>query len=100
MRIRRDIDRNVIRGRSFDFAKRFLPDGLSKVDRLDSLTTSEQRLLSPETGLCASLSCLRRGIARTMIAVTNRNAPSVIEARPTRVRDASVTFTPSRGVHR
>jgi hypothetical protein len=45
-RIRFDIDRDVIRGRSFDFAKRFLPDGLSGVDRLDFLTANERRLLS------------------------------------------------------
>ena len=31
-RIRWDIDRDVIRGRTFDFSKKFLPDGLSKVD--------------------------------------------------------------------
>ena len=31
-RIRWDIDRDVIRGRSFDFGKKFMPDGLSKVD--------------------------------------------------------------------
>ena len=30
-RIRWDIDRDVIRGRSFDFSKKFMPDGLSKV---------------------------------------------------------------------
>ena len=29
-RIRWDIDRDVIRGRKFDFAKKFLPDGLSQ----------------------------------------------------------------------
>ena len=49
-RIRWDIDRDVIRGRSFDFAKRFLPDGLSKVDRLDFLSANEQRLLSQIQG--------------------------------------------------
>ena len=49
-RIRWDIDRDVIRGRSFDFTKRFLPDGLSKVDRLDFLTANEQRLLSQVQG--------------------------------------------------
>ena len=49
-RMRFDIDRDVIRGRSFDFAKRFLPDGLSKVDRLDFLTANEQRLLSQIQG--------------------------------------------------
>src|SRR4029079_15927002 len=45
-RIRWEIDRDVIRGRQFDFTKRFLPDGLSKVDRLDFLTSNERRLLS------------------------------------------------------
>ena len=49
-RIRFDIDRDVIRGRSFDFAKRFLPNGLSKVDRLDFLTANDQRLLSQIQG--------------------------------------------------
>src|SRR5215468_8784270 len=49
-RIRFDIDRDVIRGRSFDFSKKFLPDGLSKVDRLDFLTADEKRLLSQIQG--------------------------------------------------
>ena len=31
-RIRWDIDRDVIRGREFDFSKKFMPDGLSKVE--------------------------------------------------------------------
>ncbi len=41
-RIRWDIDRDVLRGRSFDFSKKFLPDGLSKVPMLDFLTDSEK----------------------------------------------------------
>ena len=49
-RIRWDIDRDVIKGREFDFTTKFLPDGLSKVDRLDFLTASEQRLLSQIQG--------------------------------------------------
>jgi len=49
-RIRWEIDRDVIRGRSLDFSKRFLPDGLSRVDRLDFLTAREQRLLSQIQG--------------------------------------------------
>jgi hypothetical protein len=49
-RVRWDLDRDVIRGRSFDFTKRFLPDGLSKVDRLDFLTANDQRLLSQIQG--------------------------------------------------
>ena len=40
----------MIRGRRFDFTKRFLPDGLSKVDRLRFLTADEQRLLSQIQG--------------------------------------------------
>ena len=49
-RIRWDIDRDVTRGREFDFTKKFLPDGLSKVDRLDFLSADEQRLLSQIQG--------------------------------------------------
>src|SRR6187549_2639371 len=49
-RIRWDIDRDVIRGRSFDFAKKFLPDGLSKVDQLAFLLPAEARLLSQIQG--------------------------------------------------
>ena len=36
-RIRWDIDRDVIRGRKFDFSRKFLPDGISKVHELDFL---------------------------------------------------------------
>ena len=49
-RMRFDIDRDVIRGRKFDFTKKFLPDGLSKVDRLVFLNAAEQRLLSQIQG--------------------------------------------------
>jgi hypothetical protein len=49
-RVRFDIDRDVIRGRSFDFAQRFLPDGLSKVERLDFLGANEKRFLSQIQG--------------------------------------------------
>lgn len=49
-RIRWDIDRDVIRGRSFDFSKKFLPDGLSKVDTVDFLGVDEKRLISQIQG--------------------------------------------------
>ena len=49
-RIRWDIDRDVIKGREFDFTKKFLPDGLSKVDRLEFLSPNERRLLSQIQG--------------------------------------------------
>ncbi len=49
-RIRWDIDTDVIRGRDFDHAKKFLPDGISKVDRLEFLTEQEKTLLSQIQG--------------------------------------------------
>ena len=49
-RIRWDIDRDVIRGRNFDFAKKFLPDGISKLDRLGFLGTDDRRLLGQIQG--------------------------------------------------
>jgi hypothetical protein len=49
-RVRWDIDRDVIRDREFDFTKKFLPDGLSFVDRLTFLDASERRLLSQIQG--------------------------------------------------
>lgn len=49
-RVRWDIDRDVIRGRKFDFSKKFLPDGLSKVGLLPFLAAEERRLLSQIQG--------------------------------------------------
>jgi hypothetical protein len=49
-RIRWDTDRDVIRGRNFDFGKKFLPDGLSKADRLPFLSPAEKRLYSQVQG--------------------------------------------------
>ena len=49
-RIRWDIDRDLIRGREFDFSRKFLPDGISKLDRLAFLSDGEKRLLSQIQG--------------------------------------------------
>jgi hypothetical protein len=49
-RIRWDIDDDVIRGRSFDFSKKFLPDGLSKVHELPFLAPAEARFMSQVQG--------------------------------------------------
>jgi hypothetical protein len=49
-KVRWDIDKDVIQGREFDFAKKFLPDGLSKIDQLDFLTREEQCFLSQIQG--------------------------------------------------
>src|SRR6185369_10343200 len=49
-RIRWEIERDVFRGRRFDFECDFLPDGLSQVDRLDFLAPAERRLMSQIQG--------------------------------------------------
>jgi len=49
-RIRWDIEDDVIRGRRFDFDKKFLPDGLSKVNELPFLSEAEKRFVSQIQG--------------------------------------------------
>jgi hypothetical protein len=49
-RIRWEIERDVIRGRDFDLAKRFLPNGLSRVDELAFLSPAERRFLTQVQG--------------------------------------------------
>ncbi len=49
-RIRWDIDQDVIRGRKFDFGKKFMPDGLSKVHELTFLQPAEMCFLSQVQG--------------------------------------------------
>jgi hypothetical protein len=49
-RIRWDIDRDVIRGRPFDFDKKFMPDGLSKIGELTFLRPAQARFLSQIQG--------------------------------------------------
>lgn len=49
-RIRWDIDRDVLRGRHFDPAHKFMPDGLSEVNRLPFLDARERRLMSQVQG--------------------------------------------------
>jgi len=49
-RVRWDIDADVLRDRDFDFGQKFLPEGLSQVDRLEFLTDQERRTLSQVQG--------------------------------------------------
>ena len=49
-RVRWDIDNDVIRGRTLDTGQKWLPDGLSLVDKLEFLTDEEQRFLSQVQG--------------------------------------------------
>jgi hypothetical protein len=49
-RVRWEIERDVIRGRSFDYGKTFLPDGLSLANELPFLSEADQRLMSQVQG--------------------------------------------------
>jgi len=44
------IDRDLLRGRTFDFSRKFLPDGLTLIDRLRFLSGDEARLLNQIQG--------------------------------------------------
>ena len=69
-RIRFDIDKDVIRGRTFDFTKKFLPDGLSKVQTLTFLSEREKRVVSQIQG---------RSYANIFGLVERFIAPKVLE---------------------
>ncbi len=49
-RVRWDIDKDVIRGRIFDTAHKFLPDGLSLADAFTTLSADEKRFVSQIQG--------------------------------------------------
>ena len=49
-RIRWDTDRDLIRGRTFDFGRKFLPDGLSMIPALAFLSDRQARFLSQIQG--------------------------------------------------
>ncbi|MFO8084422.1 MAG: hypothetical protein R6U27_08900 [Desulfobacterales bacterium] len=49
-RVRWDIDKDVIRGREFDFSQKFLPDGISRINQFDFLSADEKRFLSQIQG--------------------------------------------------
>ena len=49
-RVRWDIERDLIRGRHFDYGKTFLPSGLSLVHELPFLSAEDKRLLSHVQG--------------------------------------------------
>jgi hypothetical protein len=49
-RVRWEIERDVIRGRRFDYGKTFLPAGLSLVNELEFLSAADRRLLGQVQG--------------------------------------------------
>ena len=49
-RVRWEIDRDVIRGRTFDFSKKFLPDALARIQNFGFATPNEKRFISQIQG--------------------------------------------------
>jgi hypothetical protein len=49
-RVRWDIDQDIIRGRRFDKAQKFLPDGLSLADAFTTLSAGEKCFVSQIQG--------------------------------------------------
>src|SRR6516164_8110363 len=49
-KVRWDIDRHVIRGRTLDASQKYLPDALSRANRLEFLTEAQQRFMSQIQG--------------------------------------------------
>jgi hypothetical protein len=75
-RVRWDIDQDLIRGRSFDHGRKFLPDRLACMDRFEFATPAEQRLISQVQGRTyANLFALvERFIAAKMLDVGRGHA--------------------------
>lgn len=67
-RVRWDIDADVFRGRVLDFRRKFLPDGLTKVNELLFLSAAERRTMSHVQG--RSYACLLGLIERCISAKT------------------------------
>jgi hypothetical protein len=74
-RIRWDIDADVVRERQFDFSKKFLPDGLSHVEKLKFLNAAEQRFLSQIQGRTYAnmFGLVERFIGAKMLEISRRH---------------------------
>jgi hypothetical protein len=64
-----EIERHVFRGRALNFSRKFLPDGLTLLDRLDFLEPQEARLLSQLQGrtYAATFGLVERVIGATAL---------------------------------
>jgi hypothetical protein len=71
-RIRWDIDKDVIRGREFDFGRKFLPDNLACMERFAFLSRDEKRLVSQVQGrtYCNMFGLVERFIGAKITEIT------------------------------
>lgn len=75
-RINWDIDRDVLKGRKFDFSRKFLPDSLAKTREFSFLSEDEKRLISQIQGRTYAniFGLVERYINAKMLQVGSRHA--------------------------
>src|SRR5689334_1339201 len=75
-RVRWDIDRDVIRGRTFDFSKKFLPDALARIQNFAFATPAEKRFISQIQGRTYAnmFGMVERSIGAKLLEVTRPHA--------------------------
>ena len=75
-RVRWDIDTDVIRGRSFDFTRKFLPDKLAQIASFELANPDERRFVSQIQGRTYSnmFGMIERYIGAKMLEVTRGHA--------------------------
>ena len=74
-RVRWDIEADVFRGRTFDFNRKFLPDGLTKVHDLAFLSPVEKKLMSHVQGRTYAymFGLVERYISAKVLELANQN---------------------------
>jgi hypothetical protein len=75
-KVRWDIDRDVIRGRQFDLARKFVPDGLARIERFAFATPTEKRFISQIQGRTYAnmFGLVERYIGAKLLEVTRQHA--------------------------
>jgi hypothetical protein len=75
-RVRWEIDRDVIRGRKFDFSKKFLPDALARIQNFAFATPAEKRFISQVQGRTYAnmFGMVERSIGAKLLDVTRLHA--------------------------
>jgi hypothetical protein len=75
-KVRWDIDKDVIRGRSFDFTKKFMPDKLAQIERFGLTNPDERRFLSQIQGRTYAniFGLVERYIGAKMLEITRGHA--------------------------
>ena len=75
-KVRWEIDKDVIRGRRFDYTKKFIPDRLARMERFGFATPDEKRLISQVQGRTYAnmFGMIERYIGAKMLEITRGHA--------------------------